>query len=159
MKKIIVLSVVTAVAFFSLYSQSGAYAPSTGDSGFDSVLMNINLEASLSLPEFKAEMSIEFNAATTLIDTLFNVEKIAPADVYCILEISSVISKPAATVIEMYKKNKANGWKFILSQLGIKPGSKEFKALKERGKKKNEMLKEKRKIKEKGNNGNSKKNK
>ena len=46
--------------------------------------------------------------------------------------LSSLSGKPVATVVDVYRKNKAKGWGFVAKELGIKPGSKEFKALKDK---------------------------
>jgi len=35
-------------------------------------------------------------------------------------------------VIDSYRKNKSKGWGALARDLGIKPGSKEFKALKDK---------------------------
>ena len=76
-----------------------------------------------------------------------------PADVYMVVEIAGIQKITVEKVVESYKKNKGKGWGVIAKELGIKPGSKEFKELKERAKDKKE--KGNKKIK---NNGKKEKN-
>jgi len=55
-----------------------------------------------------------------------------PAEAYLAAALSSLSGKPISFVVETYKKNKDKGWGSIAKELGIKPGSKEFKALKDK---------------------------
>ncbi len=57
---------------------------------------------------------------------------LAPAEVYLAAGLASVSGKSIDLVVETYRKNKAKGWGAIAKDLGIKPGSKEFKALKDK---------------------------
>jgi hypothetical protein len=52
------------------------------------------------------------------------------ADVYMAPEVAKISGKPIVEVVQSYKSNKGKGWGVIAKNLGIKPGSKEFKVLK-----------------------------
>jgi hypothetical protein len=51
-------------------------------------------------------------------------------DIYMALETSRITKKPIDEVIVVYQANKEKGWGAIAKELGIKPGSAEFKAMK-----------------------------
>ncbi len=53
-----------------------------------------------------------------------------PGDAYYAFTLSAVTGKPAGTIINSYARNR--DWGAVTSELGIKPGSKEFAALKRR---------------------------
>jgi hypothetical protein len=61
------------------------------------------------------------------------------------LELGRIAKKPPATVLEVYKKNKSQGWGAVAQAVGIKPGSPEFKALKAKASERNRKLKAKKK--------------
>lgn len=59
---------------------------------------------------------------------LSNVER--PADAYMVFRLGEMSSRPPDYVLGQYKSGKAKGWGVLAKSLGIKPGSKEFHALK-----------------------------
>jgi hypothetical protein len=73
------------------------------------------------------------------------VEKLQPAEVYLVLELGKLTGKSPASVIAIYKKNKGKGWEAVARALGIKPGSPEFKALKNAAAEKNKKIKARKK--------------
>ena len=58
--------------------------------------------------------------------------KLQEGDLYVALELSRISGKPLDAVSTAYKSNKSKGWGFIAQSMGIKPGSQEFKLLKQR---------------------------
>ena len=74
-----------------------------------------------------------------------------PADVYMTVGIAKITNKSIDEVVGEYKANKGKGWGVIAKRLGIKPGSKEFHALKEGGSVELEKAKAKGQGKGKGN--------
>ncbi len=54
----------------------------------------------------------------------------APADAYMVLRLSELSGKSPESVLGVYRQHKGKGWGKMAQELGIKPGSKEFKALK-----------------------------
>ena len=55
---------------------------------------------------------------------------LVPGDVYMSFQTAEVIGQPVQTVADAYSKNKGKGWGQIAKDLGIKPGSAEFHAMK-----------------------------
>jgi hypothetical protein len=53
-----------------------------------------------------------------------------PADAFMVFQLGQMTGRPAETVVQVYKTNRGKGWGVIAKELGIKPGSREFHALK-----------------------------
>jgi hypothetical protein len=74
-----------------------------------------------------------------------------PADIYMTVELAMISGTPVDRVVEIYRVNQGKGWGVIAKQLGIKPGSAAFKALK------NKAVDHATKLKNKGKGKNQKK--
>jgi len=105
----------------------------TGDVDFDANLNIINTSAKGDLTGFKADLTATFGVSTKNIDYMFSIN-MEPGEIYLALEISTAVNQPIETVIETYEANKDKGWGYIAQQLGIKPGSDAFHALKGKSK-------------------------
>jgi len=117
----------------------------SGDSGLDTTLKSINIQASADIGSFTVQLSADFGVKQAQLQTWMKAEKLQPAEIYLMLELGRVANKPPATVLGVYKKNKGKGWGAVAQAMGIKPGSPEFKALKAAAAKRNQKLKAKKK--------------
>jgi hypothetical protein len=108
---------------------SGYYA-NTGDKEFDGALHSLNNVAYKDLDNFISLLNGAFGISKPWIENLVRREKIPPADVYMIARLASATRRPIDTVKKYYMGNRGQGWGVIAKHLGIKPGSKEFHALK-----------------------------
>ena len=100
---------------------------SAGD--FDWV-KDFNIKAEADPSGFRARLEARFQVGDIEIRTVLgNVEK--PADAYMLLRLGEMSNRPVAHVIEKYKAGKGKGWGVLAKSLGIKPGSKDFHALKQ----------------------------
>ena len=120
----------------------------TGDVDFDADLNIINTNAKTDLTAFKADLRATFGVSTENLDYMVSLN-MEPAEMYLALEISVSVSKPIGTVLETYEANRDKGWGYIAQQMGIKPGSEAFHALKGKSKTKKDNS-------AKSNNGNGK---
>lgn len=107
-----------------------AYNANTGDIEFDNALSNLNNVALADLDNFMNKLNGTFGISIPWIENLVKRENIPPADVYMIARTASVTRRPIDTVKKNYLANRGQGWGVIAKRLGIKPGSKEFHALK-----------------------------
>ena len=90
---------------------------------------DFSIKAEADSSGFKARLSARFNIGGAEIDTvLSNVDN--SADAYIVLRLGEMSEQPTENVIKRYKSGKGQGWGSLAKSLGIKPGSKEFKALK-----------------------------
>jgi len=92
-------------------------------------LRDFNIRAEADPSGFRARLATRFNIGDTQVNAvLSNVDK--PADAYMVLRLGEMSAKPTDYVIEKYRSEKGKGWGVLAKSLGIKPGSKEFHALK-----------------------------
>lgn len=92
-------------------------------------MQDFNIRAEADPSGFRARIAARFHIGDVQINAvLSNVER--PADAYMVLRLGEMSSHPTEYVIAKYKSGKGNGWGALAKSLGIKPGSKEFHALK-----------------------------
>ncbi len=97
-----------------------------GDFGW---IKDLNVEAKLDSSGFKARLETRFEIGGVEVNAvLSNIED--PADAYMVLKLGEMSNKPTEEVIEQYNASRDKGWGVLAKSLGIKPGSKEFHALK-----------------------------
>ena len=107
-------------------------------------IRDFNIKAEAGPSGFRASLAARFKRGNAQIEiVLNNVEK--PSDAYLVLRLGEMSKQPIENVIEKYKSGKGKGWGALAKSLGIKPGSKEFHALK-RG---HDLYDEKPKVKSK----------
>jgi hypothetical protein len=105
---------------------SSAVVAAAGD--FD-WMKDFNIRAEADPSGFRVRLATRFNIGDTQITAvLSNVER--PADAYMVLRLGEMSAKPTDYVIGKYKSGKGKGWGALAKSLGIKPGSREFHALK-----------------------------
>ncbi|MDT8367049.1 MAG: hypothetical protein RRA15_11285 [bacterium] len=91
---------------------------------------DFNIRAEADRDGFRAQLSTRFNIGNAQVKVVLgNVD--SPADAYMVLRLGEISSKPADYVLNKYKTEKSKGWGVLAKSLGIKPGSKEFHALKD----------------------------
>lgn len=95
----------------------------------DSFMANLNVQARADLPGFKAGISAQFGVPLPQVEMVF-AQVAAPADVFMTFQLGQMANKPAPVVLQSYQSNKGKGWGVIARELGIKPGSAAFHALK-----------------------------
>jgi len=110
---------------------------------FTANLNSITFEASKDRNAFNMEIASEFGISSSKIDQMRFKFGMKDGDIYMACEIAKHARKPLDDVINKYQKNKGKGWGFIAKEMGIKPGSPEFKALKNKTKGKAEKMKQK----------------
>ena len=95
----------------------------------ESFLDKVEVHASKDMGSFRADLRLSFDVSDGTLDGLFEVMS-KPSDVYMCLRIGKVAKQPIDRVVEEHQKHKGQGWGVIAKNLGIKPGSDEFHALK-----------------------------
>lgn len=109
----------------------------TGDTELDNDLAAINANAKLDISAFNADLTASFGVSSKNIEYMTSI-KMEPAEMYFALELALAVNKPIETVVDTYEAHRDKGWGYIAQQLGIKPGSAEFHALKGKSKTKKE---------------------
>jgi hypothetical protein len=90
---------------------------------------DFNIQAEADPSGIRARLAIRFKIGDAEIEAvLSNVEK--PADAYMVFRLGEMSKQSTSYVVEKYKAGKGKGWGALAKSLGIKPGSREFHALK-----------------------------
>lgn len=113
-----------SVAVVALFCVSSAAAAADFD-----WMPDFNIQAAADASGFRARLATRFHIGDATIDAVIgNVEK--PADAYMVLRLGEMAKRPPEEVLREYKSSRGKGWGALAKSLGIKPGSKEFHALK-----------------------------
>ena len=108
----------------SLLSPMAAFA-----GGLDGFLANVNVQARADLPGFSARLSTQFGVPVPRVQAVIQAVP-QPADAFMILQLGQMSGREPDRVLAVYGPNKKKGWGAIAKDLGIKPGSADFHALK-----------------------------
>lgn len=129
MKKIIFLGLmlVSGISFGQDYK--------SGDAELDASLRVVNTEGKKDLAAFKLDLTKTFSVPMPKVEACFKVG-MSPGDAFMAFQVSNLTRRPIEDVITVYKKSKSKGWGAMAKELGIKPGSAEFHALKGKAKEK-----------------------
>jgi len=119
--KLFKISLISLIAFFAVSSAAIA-----SDFGWT---RDFNIQAQLDPSGVRARLATRFNLGDVQIEAILsNCDR--PADAYIMLRFGEMSGKTTGYVVEKYRKDKSKGWGALANSLGIKPGSKEFHALK-----------------------------
>ncbi|HJV66374.1 MAG TPA: hypothetical protein VJ550_11615 [Geomonas sp.] len=97
--------------------------------GLESFLSQLNIEARADLPGFSAKISTQFGVPIPKVQAVIGSVQ-QPADAFMVFQLGQMAAQKPDTVLSVYKTNKKKGWGAMAKELGIKPGSPEFHALK-----------------------------
>ena len=91
---------------------------------------DLNIRAEADSNGFRAQLSTRFKIGNAQVQVVLgNVD--SPADAYMVFRLGEMSTKSVDYVLKKYRTEKNKGWGVLAKSLGIKPGSKEFQALKE----------------------------
>lgn len=95
----------------------------------DEFLSNLSVQARADPNGFAYRISSQFHVAQANVNmVLSNVKE--PADAFMVYHLSQACGRPPEQVLETYRRRGGKGWGQLAKELGIKPGSREFHALK-----------------------------
>lgn len=93
-------------------------------------LADLNSKARADISGFNASLSAQFNVPLPQINSIMKTVKL-PADAFMCFQLSQMTGIHIDKVVGAYERNNAKGWGVIAKDLGIKPGSPAFHALKQ----------------------------
>jgi hypothetical protein len=91
---------------------------------------SFNEQAEANFVDFRAKLAARFNIGPAQVEAVISNFPQA-ADAYVALRLGEMSGRPIDEVMTNYKTNQGKGWGVVAKSLGIKPGSKEFHALKQ----------------------------
>jgi len=106
-----------------------AALPGVAAASLDSFLGSVNAQARVDLPGFHATVSAQFGVPIPQVQAVLHTVG-SPADAFMVFQLGQMSHRPPETVVQTYQAHKGKGWGVIAKELGIKPGSREFHALK-----------------------------
>jgi hypothetical protein len=95
----------------------------------DAFLSRINNQAKADLNGFSIKLSAQFGVPLPQVKIVMDRVDTA-ADAFMCFQLGRMTNKQPETVVQTYSNNRGKGWGVIAKELGIKPGSSEFHALK-----------------------------
>ncbi len=114
--------------FLVCFAIGTALAP-RANADLNGFLGNLNVQARADLPGFKAKASAQFGIPVPNVQSIIDIVP-TPADAFMCFQIGLMIGKPPRVVADIFNHHRQNGWGAMAKELGIKPGSAEFHALK-----------------------------
>lgn len=90
---------------------------------------DFNIKAEADPSGFKAKLETRFNIGGAEVNAVLSTVDNS-ADAYILFRLGEMSGQPTQEIIRKYKSGNRKGWGVLAKNLGIKPGSKEFKALK-----------------------------
>lgn len=97
--------------------------------GLDGFLSKLNAQAKSDLARFSAKISAQFSVPEAQVKVVISTVK-EPADAFMVFQLGQMARQPTDRVLDVYQSGKGKGWGAMAKDLGIKPGSPEFHALK-----------------------------
>ncbi len=104
-------------------------SPAVARGELQSFLDNLNVQARADMHGFSVKLSTQFGVPLPQIQAVIRSVG-APADAFMCFELGQMSHNPYEHVVQVYQTRKGKGWGVIARNLGIKPGSPEFHALK-----------------------------
>lgn len=92
-------------------------------------MANLNLRSDSDPYAYKSGLASRFRTPESQLSIILKSVG-APADAYMVLRLAELSGRPPEYVLKQYQTEKHKGWGVLAQDLGIKPGSSEFKALK-----------------------------
>jgi hypothetical protein len=136
MKKTLIIIAALMLTIGASAQKNFQLSAKSGDTELDASLNEINVKAQADVPLFKNDLKLEFGVSDSKLDNMLVSLNMSPADVYMTLETAKITKKPDDEVLKVFTANKNKGWGEIAKEMGIKPGSAEFHALKGKAKNK-----------------------
>ena len=92
-------------------------------------LDDLSVQAEADLSGFRARLGGRFHIGDVEVNAVLNNVE-TPGDAYMLLRLGELSGQPVKVVLAEYRENRGKGWGALARSLGIKPGSREFHALK-----------------------------
>jgi hypothetical protein len=125
---------IAAALAFGIAANAGAqtvgYSIRTGDVWVDNRMGEINDYGYRNRDPFVSEMVTNYGVPRPYVEELLVQRKWSPGDVYYACALAHSLGRPCSDVVAERAHDRGQGWGVTAMRLGIKPGSKEFFALK-----------------------------
>jgi hypothetical protein len=103
--------------------------PAIAAASLDDFMSRVNAQARVDLPGFSLQVGTQFGVPAARVEAVLGMVA-TPADAFMVFQLGQMAHRPPETVLHTYQSHRGKGWGVIAKELGIKPGSREFHALK-----------------------------
>ena len=103
--------------------------PGIAAASLDDFMGRVNAQARVDLPGFSVQVGAQFGVPAARVEAVLG-RVATPADAFMVFQLGQMAHRPPETVLQTYQNHRGKGWGVIAKELGIKPGSREFHALK-----------------------------
>jgi hypothetical protein len=103
--------------------------PVMAGGGLEVFLNNLNVQARADMGDFSARVSAQFGVPLPQVQAVIGTVK-TPADAFMCFQLGQMTHRPYREAVQTYQTHRGKGWGVIAKEMGIKPGSPEFHALK-----------------------------
>ncbi len=117
-----------SVLMLSLAASLAGMSP-VAHADLNSLMQRVNAQAQVNINSYNQTLSVQFGVSTPRVEAIVRASN-QPADAFMILHLSQMSRVPPEQVLQTYQRNRSKGWGVMAKELGIKPGSPEFHALK-----------------------------
>lgn len=97
--------------------------------GLSNFLSHLNVQAKADMSGFTAKISAQFGVPEAQVKVVLG-QVSKPADAFMVFQLSQMSQQQPAAVLQTYQANRNRGWGRMAQDLGIRPGSAAFFALK-----------------------------
>jgi hypothetical protein len=104
-------------------------APVCARADLDGFLAGLNNQAHNDMNDYNVRLSVQFGVPLPQVQSLIR-SAATPGDAFMCLQLAQMTLLPVDRVLQTYRVNRGKGWGVTAKELGVKPGSAEFHALK-----------------------------
>lgn len=122
------------IVFLILFSYTLLAQHYSNDPELNQSMVRLDANAQLDFGAFRSDICVGYNITEKKFDYLHAEVGMSAGDIYLTAEIAKINRISIDRVVEVYSIHKDRGWGVIAKELGIKPGSPEFHALKNNAK-------------------------
>ena len=116
---------IALAVFLSLVCASAAHA----EDPLQAFLKHVDAQAKADMKGFHATVAAQFGVPEVQVQAVLG-KVHDPSSAFMVFQIGQMSHQPVERVMPVYESHKAKGWGAMAKELGIKPGSPEFHALK-----------------------------
>ena len=103
--------------------------PGVARADLDGLIQKLNVQARADMGKYSVQLAAQLGVPQAQVTAI--IRKVdSPADAFLCLQLGRMSKKDPESVVQTYQNHKGKGWGAIAKELGIKPGSPEFHALK-----------------------------
>jgi hypothetical protein len=130
--KTMLMTLLALVVLVGLAHGMGAKpADRTGDRSFDATLEKIGIEAKADTEGYLSRLGKRHGIAESEIRQAMAEHRLSAPDIYMATALAKATERPLLTIAAQYQESPGRSWGALAKDLGIKPGSQEFHALKQ----------------------------